>query len=75
MYLLTISVKNTRPLVVKMTKNSGFHGKYISNLQKPYPFEFGGGWGLLVFHKNFLVHSHNEVKAMSLHVSDLYRVD
>ena len=36
-------------------QKSGFHRKYIKNLQKPYPFEFGGGWGLLVFHKYFLV--------------------
>ena len=48
--------KNTRPKVVTLVKHSGFHKKkYFLNLQKPYPFEFGGGWGLLVFHKYFLV--------------------
>ena len=32
---------------------------FIENIfkicKKPYPFEFGGGWGLLMFHKYFLV--------------------
>ena len=52
MCLLTISGKNTRPEVVKLAKNSGFNKKkYFLNVQKPYPFEFGGGMGLLVLHK------------------------
>ena len=55
MCLLTISVQNSLPKVVKLAKNSGFHRKYILNLQKPYRYEFAGGWGLLVFHKYFLV--------------------
>ena len=32
---------------------------FIENIfkicKKPYPFEFGGSWGLLVFHKYFLI--------------------
>ena len=30
--------------------------------KKPYPFESGDGWDLLVFHKYFLVSSHTAQK-------------
>ena len=55
MCLLAISVKNNRPEVVKLAKNSGFHKNIFKIYKKPYPFEFWGGWGLLVFHKYLLV--------------------
>ena len=45
MCLLTISVKTTRPEVVKLAKNSGFHRKYILNLQKPIPIRVWGRLG------------------------------
>ena len=36
MCLLTISVKNTRPVVVKLAKKAVFIGNYILNLQKKH---------------------------------------
>ena len=51
MCLLTVSVTRSWP---KMPKSFHFpkHG-HIRDSQ--YPFESGGGWGLFVFHKYFLV--------------------
>ena len=48
--------QNTLPEVVKLTKIAVFIGNIYKN---PYPFEFGGGWGLFVFHKYFLVFKHS----------------
>ena len=60
MCLLTILVKNTRPEVVKLAKIANFIENILKIYEKPYPFEFGGGWGLLVFHKYFLVSEKSE---------------
>ena len=38
-------------------KNSGF-SKHGHIRDSKYPLESGGGWGLFVFHKYFLVHYH-----------------
>ena len=45
MCILTVSVKNTRPEVVKLAKNSGFHRKYILNQRKPIPLRVWGRLG------------------------------
>ena len=53
-----------------------FH--FIENIfkiyKKPYHFEFGGGWGLLVFHKYFLVlfvSCHTTITTNSISTFDL----
>ena len=43
--LLTISVKNTLPEVVKLTKIAVFIENILKIYENPYPFEFGGRLG------------------------------
>ena len=47
--------QNTPPEVVKLAKIAVFIENIFKICKKTYPFEFRGGWGLLVFHKYFLV--------------------
>ena len=47
-----------RPEVVKLAQKIAVFIENIFKIYKnPYPFEFGGGWSLFVFHKYFLVDS------------------
>ena len=41
----------------KLSKIAVFIENIFKIYKKTYPFEFGGGWGLLVFHKYFLVNN------------------
>ena len=57
MCLLTVFARYDHwkwPNLAKMSKNSGF-SKHGHIRESKYPLESGGGWGLFVFHKYFLV--------------------
>ena len=41
--------------LAKWPKIAVFMENIFQIYKNPYPFEFGGGWGLFVFHKYFLV--------------------
>ena len=58
MCFLTISVKNPDRKLSNWPKIAVFIEKIFKIYKNPYPFEFGGGLGLIMFHKNFLVTLH-----------------
>ena len=40
--------------------------------EKPYPFEFGDGWGLFVFHKYFVVDAISHLEYRPLYLKTFY---
>ena len=59
-----------RKVVVKLPKIAVFIENIFKIYKKPYPFKFGGGWGLFVFHKYFLVKYSKNVILAIFEVSD-----